>query len=111
MQQKQGSPLAEIHEMQVKGWLEGEVLKLKMRSADAPPRRCERDQDDGQPWVDELKPPLLDEARSGALIPGSRQHVEHGLLDEAAKSDGASTTPSASARSGRTDHHSRAAEG
>ena len=31
MQQKQGSPLAEIHEMQVKGWLEGEVLKLKMR--------------------------------------------------------------------------------
>ena len=31
MKQNQGSPLAEIHEMQVKGWLEGEVLKLKMR--------------------------------------------------------------------------------
>ena len=31
MKQNQGSPLAEVHEMQVKGWLEGEVLKLKMR--------------------------------------------------------------------------------
>jgi len=31
MKQNEGSPLAEIHEMQVKGWLEGEVLKLKMR--------------------------------------------------------------------------------
>jgi len=31
MKQNQGSPLAEVHELQVKGWLEGELLKLKMR--------------------------------------------------------------------------------
>ena len=97
--------------MQVKGWLEGEVLKLKMRLRTRHP-----DAANGIKMMVSLGLMNSNHPSSMKLGQALSYRVQGSMLSmdfsmKLREFDGASTAPSASARSGRTEGHSRAAEG